>query len=97
VLLWVLTGCAIWVMMHIWLPNSLPNILGRFIGILFAGFVGAVVGGAHGYALDAGGNPMPCILGSITVGQIFSGGSSLFGGAGGKPARSVKRPSEEEN
>jgi len=89
VLLWVLTGGAVatWVMMHIWLPDPPPNVMGRFIGILLAGFVGGVVGGALVHGLDAGSNPMPGIFGAITAGLIFSGSLALLSGARGKVAR----------
>jgi len=88
VLLWASTGgaVAIWVMMHIWLPDPPPNIAGRFIGILVAGLVGGAVGGVLVHGLDAGSNPMPGIIGAITAGLILSGGAALLGGAGRKVA-----------
>jgi hypothetical protein len=88
-LLWVLTGgaVAIWVMIHIWLPDPPPNFTGRFIGILLAGLVGGVVGGLLVHGLDAGSNPMPGIFGAITAGLILSGGAALLSGASGKVAR----------
>lgn len=63
--LWVLLGFALstWFMMHLWLPDPPPDILGKYITILVAGAVGGVIGGflAHGRASS---DPMPGIIGA---------------------------------
>jgi hypothetical protein len=88
-LLWALFGGAVatWVMMHIWLPDPPPDVLVKFIGILFAGVAGGLVGGSLVHTLAANSTPMPGILGAATVGLIISGGVAILGGAGRKSVR----------
>jgi hypothetical protein len=72
--LYTLTGFAVatWVMMHIWLPDPPPFNAGKYVGILVAGAVGAVVGG---FLVSRGAsNPMPGFVGAV-AGAMFLGGS----------------------
>lgn len=88
-LLWALTGGAVatWVMMHIWRPDPPPDVLVKFIGILFAGVAGGLVGGGLVHTLAGNSNPMPALVGAATVGLIISGGVAILGGAGKKNVR----------
>ena len=82
-LLWVLTGGALstWLMMHIWLPDPPPDIVGRFFGVLIAGMAGGV---AAGYIVHSAGasDPMPGIVAAAAGGLILSGVVAAFMGAG---------------
>ncbi len=85
--LWVLLGFALstWFMMHFWLPDPPPDILGKYIAILVAGTVGGVIGGflAHGRASS---DPMPGIIGAAAGGLFLSGAVGLLTGAGRRAA-----------
>jgi hypothetical protein len=82
-LLWALTGGALstWLMMHIWLPDPPPDIVGRFFGVLIAGIVGGV---AAGYVVHIAGGleHMPGIVAAAAGGLILSGVVAAFIGAG---------------
>jgi hypothetical protein len=85
--LWVLLGFALstWFMMHIWLPDPPPNILGKYVTILVAGAVGGVIGGflAHGRASS---DSMPGIIAAAAGGLFLSGAVGFLTGAGRKAA-----------
>jgi hypothetical protein len=83
-LLWALTGGALstWLMMHIWLPDPPPDIVGRYFGVLIAGIVGGV---AAGYIVHHGASAsdlIPGIVASAAGGLILSGIVAAFMGAG---------------
>jgi hypothetical protein len=85
--LWVLLGFALstWFMMHIWLPDPPPNILGKYVTILVAGAVGGVIGGflAHGRASS---DAMAGIIAAAAGGLFLSGAVGFLTGAGRKAA-----------
>jgi hypothetical protein len=85
--LWTLLGFALstWVMIHFWLPDPPPNILGKYITVLVAGAIGGLIGGflAHGRALS---DPMPGIIGAAAGGLFLSGAVGFLTGAGRRSA-----------
>jgi hypothetical protein len=86
--LWVLLGFALstWFMMHFWLPDPPPNILGKYITILVAGAVGAVIGGFLVHGSRASSDPMPGIIAAASGGLFLSGAVGFLTGAGRKVA-----------
>ncbi len=86
--LWVLLGFALstWFMMHIWLPDPPPNILGKYITILVAGAVGAVIGGFLVHGSRASSDPMPGIIAAASGGLFLSGAVVFLTGSGRKAA-----------
>jgi hypothetical protein len=84
--LWVLLGFALstWFMMHFWLPDPPPDILGRYITMLVAGVVGAVIGGflVHRASSD----PMPGIVAAASGGLFLSGAVGFLTGSRRKAA-----------
>jgi hypothetical protein len=85
--LWVLLGFALSTcfIMHIWLPDPPPDILGKYITILVGGAVGGVIGGflVHGRASS---DPMPGIVGAAAGGLFLSGAVGFLIGAGRRAA-----------
>lgn len=82
--LWVLTGFAVatWVMMHVWGPDPQPFNAGKYVGIVVAGAVGAVVGG---FLVSRGSsNPMPGFIGAAAGGVFLAGLVGLAIGSGAK-------------
>lgn len=86
--LWVLLGFALstWFMMHFWLPDPPPDILGKYIAILLAGAVGAVIGGFLAHGSRASSDPMPGIIGAASGGLFLSGAVGFLTGVGRKAA-----------
>ena len=80
--LWILIGFALstWFMMHIWLPDPPPFNAVKYVGILLAGAVGAVIGGylVHRGASD----PMPLMVGAAAGGLFLAGAVGFSIGAG---------------
>jgi hypothetical protein len=84
--LWILTGFALstWFMMHIWLPDPPPFNVGKYVGILLAGGLGAVIGG---YLVHRGSSdPMPALIGAAAGGLFLSGAMGFMTGSAGKSA-----------
>jgi hypothetical protein len=88
IFLWVLTGGAIAtaIMIHRWLPDPPPDLVGKFVVTLIVGVIGGVVGGALLHSLGSASDPMPGIWGALTGGLILSGGLALFITKGRKAA-----------
>jgi uncharacterized YccA/Bax inhibitor family protein len=86
--LWVLLGFALstWFMMHIWLPDPPPDILGKYITILVAGAVGGLIGGFLAHGSRTSPDPMPGIIGAASGGLFLSGAVGFLTGAGRKVA-----------
>jgi hypothetical protein len=80
--LWILLGFALstWFMMHIWLPDPPPNIVGSYVGILVAGAVGAVAGGFLGSR--ASGEVMVGAIAAAAGGLFLAGAVGFLTGAG---------------
>jgi hypothetical protein len=88
VALWVLLGFALstWVMMHFWLPDPPPDIVGKYIVVLVAGAVGAVIGGYLAHTSPAASAPLAGIIGAVAGGLFLSGAVGFFTGAGRRAA-----------
>ena len=86
--LWVLLGFALstWFMMHFWLPDPPPNILGKYAVILVAGGVGAVIGGYLAHRAWASTDPMAGIISAAAGGLFLSGLVGFLFGGGSKAA-----------
>ena len=84
--LWVLLGFALstWFMMHFWLPDPPPNILVKYLTILVAGAVGAVIGGFLVHGSRASSDPMPGIIAAASGGLFLSGAVGFLTGQGRK-------------
>jgi len=85
--LWVLLGFALstWFMMHFWLPDPPPDIFGKYITILVAGVVGAVIGGFLVHRVSS--DPMPGIVGAASGGLFLSGAIGFVSGSRRKAAQ----------
>lgn len=84
--LWVLLGFALstWFMMHFWLPDPPPNIQVKYLTILVAGAVGAVIGGFLVHGSRASSDPMPGIIAAACGGLFLSGAVGFLTGQGRK-------------
>ncbi len=82
--LWILLGFALstWFMMHFWLPDPPPDILGKYITFLVAGAVGAVTGGFLVHESRVSSDPMAGIIGAAAGGLFLSGAVGFLTGMG---------------
>jgi hypothetical protein len=83
--LWILTGFALatWVMMLIWKPDPVPFNAGKYVGIIVAGAVGALIGG---YLVRGSSNPMPGLIGAGAGAVFLAGAVGFFTSSAGKSA-----------
>lgn len=84
--LWLFIGLGLstWVLMHFWLPDPPPDIFRRYIAIVVAGVVGAVIGGFLVQGGRVASNPMPGIIAAATSGLFLSGAVGFLSGASRK-------------
>jgi hypothetical protein len=86
--LWVLLGFALstWFMMHFWLPDPPPDILGKYISSSWLAPWGALIGGFLVHGPRASSDPMPGIIGAAAGGLFLSGAVGFLTGKGRRAA-----------